>query len=337
MQEVRTPESASRLGECLDRHRIPRGEHLVVCCGAGRSSLASKRTRRASARSEPAGSAPSRSHSTFVPSQLPACVAPKASAASSPISTTSSSHDHAKNFPSTPSESASWLEKKPPSGCRISRMRYSSVSPPPPVAIAPSSRAMPGCTPARAARCRRASSRSAGRATRVDAVAREAAAELVVDAAARPSRSSVVRDHVSARDSPVRRRSSAEQELERHRVRELRRPAEAAATGVEARRERLERRARARSATARRARRARRRRRAASSDAAGPALDDLPRRSRQASATRLAGPARKDGMPVQRSSGGKYVPPKNGCPSGVRNTVIGQPPLPGQSTCTAFM
>ncbi len=29
-----------------------------------------------------------------------------------------------------------------------------------------------------------------------------------------------------------------------------------------------------------------------------------------------------------RASRGKYVPPKNGRPSGVRNTVIGQPPLP---------
>ena len=37
-----------------------------------------------------------------------------------------------------------------------------------------------------------------------------------------------------------------------------------------------------------------------------------------------------------RSSGGKYVPPKNGVPSGSRNTVIGQPPLP-VSACTACM
>ena len=29
-----------------------------------------------------------------------------------------------------------------------------------------------------------------------------------------------------------------------------------------------------------------------------------------------------------RSSFGKYVPPKNGRPSGARNTVIGQPPRP---------
>ena len=37
-----------------------------------------------------------------------------------------------------------------------------------------------------------------------------------------------------------------------------------------------------------------------------------------------------------RGSGGKYVPPKNGSPSGVRKTVIGQPPLPVSAT-TASM
>ena len=29
-----------------------------------------------------------------------------------------------------------------------------------------------------------------------------------------------------------------------------------------------------------------------------------------------------------RGSGGKYVPPRNGSPAGVRKTVIGQPPWP---------
>ena len=37
-----------------------------------------------------------------------------------------------------------------------------------------------------------------------------------------------------------------------------------------------------------------------------------------------------------RSSGGKYVPPKNGARSGVRKTVIGQPPEP-VIACTAAM
>ena len=37
-----------------------------------------------------------------------------------------------------------------------------------------------------------------------------------------------------------------------------------------------------------------------------------------------------------RGSGGKYVPPKNGSPSGVRNTVSGQPPCPVRET-TASM
>ena len=59
---------------------------------------------------------PAGARNTFVPSQLPVGVAPNASAASSPTSATSSSHDHTKNFPSTPSLSASCDEKKPPSG-----------------------------------------------------------------------------------------------------------------------------------------------------------------------------------------------------------------------------
>jgi hypothetical protein len=37
-----------------------------------------------------------------------------------------------------------------------------------------------------------------------------------------------------------------------------------------------------------------------------------------------------------RGSGGKYVPPKKGSPSGVRKTVMGQPPLPVSAT-TASM
>jgi hypothetical protein len=37
-----------------------------------------------------------------------------------------------------------------------------------------------------------------------------------------------------------------------------------------------------------------------------------------------------------RCTGGKYVPPQNGRPSGVRKTVIGQPPWPLSDT-TASM
>ena len=44
---------------------------------------------------------------------------------------------------------------------------------------------------------------------------------------------------------------------------------------------------------------------------------------------------RNDGMP-NRSLGGKYVPAKNGAPSGRRNTVIGHPPEPVRP-CTARM
>ena len=44
---------------------------------------------------------------------------------------------------------------------------------------------------------------------------------------------------------------------------------------------------------------------------------------------------RNEGRPW-RGSGGKYVPPKNGSPAGVRKTVIGQPPPPVSAT-TASM
>ena len=44
---------------------------------------------------------------------------------------------------------------------------------------------------------------------------------------------------------------------------------------------------------------------------------------------------RNDGSPC-RGIGGKYVPAKNGSPSGVRNAVSGQPPLP-VIACAASM
>ncbi len=50
------------------------------------------------------------------------------------------------------------------------------------------------------------------------------------------------------------------------------------------------------------------------------------RRVRYASATE-ASTRGKPAMPW-RSSGGKYVPPKKGLRSGVRNTLIGHPPEP---------
>ena len=58
------------------------------------------------------------------------------------------------------------------------------------------------------------------------------------------------------------------------------------------------------------------------------------RLSRHASAT-ASSTCRKAGRPW-RGSGGKYVPPKNGSPAGVTNTVIGQPPWPVSAT-TASM
>ena len=42
-----------------------------------------------------------------------------------------------------------------------------------------------------------------------------------------------------------------------------------------------------------------------------------------------------DGRP-QRGSGGKYVPPQNGAPSGARNMVSGQPPC-SPIACSADM
>ena len=57
-----------------------------------------------------------------------------------------------------------------------------------------------------------------------------------------------------------------------------------------------------------------------------PDSSTFSRCSRQAAAIEVR-TWRKAGMPW-RGSGGKYVPPANGSPSGVRNTVIGQPPLP---------
>ena len=62
-------------------------------------------------------------HRTLVPSQLPSGVAPRWRATGSPAIETSSSNDQTKNRPSTPSESASWEEKNPPSPWRSSRSR----------------------------------------------------------------------------------------------------------------------------------------------------------------------------------------------------------------------
>jgi hypothetical protein len=59
-----------------------------------------------------------------------------------------------------------------------------------------------------------------------------------------------------------------------------------------------------------------------------------PRRVRHASST-ASSTLTNPGMPW-RSSLGKYVPPKNGRPSGARKTVIGHPPRP-VIACTACM
>ena len=60
------------------------------------------------------------------------------------------------------------------------------------------------------------------------------------------------------------------------------------------------------------------------------ALDCAPRRGGSPTLPTTASSTCWNAGSPWRGSGGKYVPPKNGSPSGVRNTVIGQPPLPGQ-------
>ena len=81
---------------------------------------------------------------------------------------------------------------------------------------------------AQAARCRRASSRSAARAMRVDGVTVKPTTHLVVDAAACHA-SNVLVTMCSASSLPVVR-NDAQQEVERHRWRELRRAPEPAVT-----------------------------------------------------------------------------------------------------------
>ena len=55
--------------------------------------------------------------------------------------------------------------------------------------------------------------------------------------------------------------------------------------------------------------------------------DRRPRAGRGTPPPTAPSTCRNAGIPC-RGSGGKYVPPKNGSPSGVRKTVIGQPPCP---------
>ena len=159
----------------------------------------------------------------------------------------------------------------------------------------------------------------------VHRVAVEAAADDVVHPARR-HRVERGRDHLQL--------AAAEQELERRGRRELRRAAEAAPLGVEhSRRGRAPPpRASSRSAARPTARASLDDRIASTSWAA-----DRPtsaRRSRYAEAT-ASSTWRKLGRPC-RGAGGKYVPPKNGSPPGVRKTVIGQPPCPVSAT-TASM
>ena len=123
--------------------------------------------------------------------------------------------------------------------------------------------------------------------------------------------------------------AAAEQELERRRGRELRRVPKPPQRRVELPR------ASSRSASASSSSCSGSRDGSRSADCAqtrrrafAPARPTSSRRSRHASATARS-TCRNAGSPW-RGSGGKYVPPKNGSPSGVRNTVIGQPPLPGQ-------
>ena len=58
-----------------------------------------------------------------------------------------------------------------------------------------------------------------------------------------------------------------------------------------------------------------------------PCVDDLRRAARVHASAIAAQHLRERRQPVLRH-GGKYVPAKNGLPSGVRNAVRGHPPLP---------
>ena len=195
-------------------------------------------------------------------------------------------------------------------GSRASRARRARIGP----------RRWPGRPRGRrapAARCRRASSRSAARAS-----ARRCCSARSRRRAGRRCRRPPWRRACASPSASVAvvagAAPGAQQELEDHRRRELRRAPEAAVRGVERRRQPGDGRVElARLDVAR----AGRHRRAAPGDgrpARSPAASTSARRVRYASATasRMRG---KPGMPC-RSSGGKYVPPKNGARSGVRKT-----------------
>ena len=241
-----------------------------------------------------------------------------------PTRSTSSSHDQVKNFPSTPSESASWLEKKPPSGCRISRSEVAEgLRRDPPVSLIP--RHLPG------ARVQLGQLRvvvehllevrhQPGRVRRVPG---EAAPEVVVDP---PGGHPVERRGRAWTGHPARRgRPSAG------------RTRASSAGGTSAR-------VRTRPTSDRTTRR-----NAsiacdvsssvsASGDASSVAAREMAsttrpaccsmssRRSRQASAI-PSNTWRNEGMPCDGSLG-KYVPAKKGLPSGVRNADSGHPPWP---------
>ena len=155
----------------------------------------------------------------------------------------------------------------------------------------------------------------------IDAVAAESAAELVVDAAGRHVRERDLK-HV-ARLGVAARGEAVEHQLELGRMRELGRAAEAAMHRIEALRVARPRQHRWRSPAVPRPPRgssfcihSRRR-------AFCPAIESPC--SRHACATRPSS-SRKPGRPYAAWRG-KYVPPKNGVPSGARNSVSGQPPV----------
>ncbi|GIW73141.1 MAG: hypothetical protein KatS3mg102_2683 [Planctomycetota bacterium] len=163
-------------------------------------------------------------------------------------------------------------------------------------------------------------------------VPRKPATQLIVDP---PGRHPVARQqHLLHRTGQLHPRSNRQQKQPHHRLGKLRRPAEPAVHA--------DRSSRIRSAA--------RRNRAGLGRPAGPLSNSRPAAScrRKSAAARRISPRRcrhnsatrcntiiNEGRPC-RGSGGKYVPPKNGSPSGVQNTDKGQPPSPAVA-CTNAM
>ena len=313
---------------------------------ASRSSnsldLAASRSRSSSSGSSSSSAATASSgrgrQSTLVPSQLPPGVAPNAVATASPPTSTSSSHDQTKKRPSTPSLSASWEEKKPPSRMPASRGARSRRSRVATRAIALVPRDLPRVD-VQADQERVVVEHLLevrDEPSLVGRVAVEPAAELVVDAAAgHPVERR--RDQLAARPARPRRCMRAGRTRSVIGCGNFGALAEAAPARVErAHAARRTRRAGPRSVSgsvdaARRPRRARSPRSTLRALGLGLGAPVLARRRRRPSAP-CGTTAGRGGR-----SGGKYVPAKKGRPSGVRND--GQRPAaaarssPGRRPC----